>query len=67
MNYMRQSNTFQFEEDRFSKDAQGIAFIMHEALLLMNFLLRKPPVKSMNIYYFDLYYTIIKNLSDEGG
>ena len=67
MYYMRKSNTFQFEEDPFSKKAGGIAFIMLEALLLMKFLQAKPQIKNKNINYDDLYYTIIKNLSDDRG
>ena len=30
-------------------------------MLLMKFLQTKPPVKNMNINYYDLYYTVIKN------
>ena len=37
MKYRRQNGSFQFEEDSFSKDAQGISKIYHEVLLLMNF------------------------------
>ena len=32
MNYMRQSKSFKFEENPFSKGAQSIAFIMGKAL-----------------------------------
>ena len=67
MNYSRQSGYFQFEENFSSKGAQGIAFIMHKTLLLRKFLQTKPQVECMNINYFDLYYTIIENLSVEGG
>ena len=34
MIYMRQSNSFEFEEDTFSKVAPGITMIMHEALFI---------------------------------
>ena len=33
MNSMRQSDTFQLEENRFSKNAKNTAMTMHEALL----------------------------------
>ena len=62
---MRQSNTFQFEIDPFSKDAQVIAFIMHEPFLIMKVLQTKPQMKIENITDYDLYYTIILNLSDD--
>ena len=45
MNYMRQSNTFQLEEDPSSKGVQGITFIMLEASIIMNFLQTKPQPK----------------------
>ena len=38
--------------------------ICHEVLLLMKFLQTKPEVKNMNIKYYDLYYTVIKNGDD---
>ena len=45
-NQMRQSKTFQIDEARFTKDAQGKAKNMHEALLPMKFFKTKPQVKS---------------------
>ena len=33
--YLRQSGIFHFEEDPFSKNAQGPAIIMHETLFLL--------------------------------
>ena len=51
---------FNFEEDPFPKNAQGISKVYHEVLLLMNFLQTKPHVKNMNINYYDLFYTVIK-------
>ena len=50
-----------FDEDPFAKNAQGISKIYHEVLLLMKFLQTKPEVKKINISYYDLYYTVIKN------
>ena len=38
-----------FDEDPFTKNAQGISKIYHEVLLLMKFLQTHPQVKSMNI------------------
>ena len=52
---------FQFGEDTFAKKAQSIGKIFHEVILLMKFLQTKPQVKNMNINYYDLYYTVIKN------
>ena len=31
----------------------------------MKFLQTKPPVKNMNINYYDLYYTVIKNRDEK--
>ena len=65
MNNMRQTNVFQFEEDHFSKGAQGRALLMHEALSLRKFFQTKHQVKNRNINYYDLYNAIILYLSDE--
>ena len=66
-NYYDQMNikNFKFEQDPFSKNAEGISKIYHEVLLLMKFLQTKPQVKRMNIIYYDLYYTVIKNRNDK--
>ena len=53
------------DEDPFSKNAEGISKLYHEVLLLMKFLQTKPQVKSMNIKYYDLYYTVIKNRDEK--
>ena len=50
----RQSPTVQFEEDVFSKGAQGIIKIYHEVLLLGKILQTKPQVKRMNNKYYDI-------------
>ena len=65
MNIRRQSGNFQFREDTFSKNVQGIIKIYHEVSLLMKFLQSKPSVKNMNINYYDPYYTVIKNRNDD--
>ena len=52
---------YQAQEDPFARNTQGISKIYHEVLLLMKFLQTKTRVKNMNISYFDLYYTVIKN------
>ena len=62
MSYMRQNGNFQYE-DPFGKSAQGIAFIIHEAMLMMKFLQTKPRIRNKNINYHDLYYCNIENLS----
>ena len=49
MNYKGQSGYSQFEEDPFAKNAPGIRKIMHEVLLLIEFLQTKPQIESMNI------------------
>ena len=49
MNYKRQSKTFQFDEDPFAKNAQGIGKIYQEVLLLKKFLQTKPQVKNTKI------------------
>ena len=63
MNFRRQSGTFQFEEDPFSKNVQGIGKSYHEVLLLMKFSQIKPPIKNknMNNKFYDLYYTVFEN------
>ena len=59
-NIRRQSGTFQFEEDPFSKNVRGIGKKIQDVLLLMKFLQTKPQVKSMNNVYYDLYCTCKK-------
>ena len=61
----RQIDNFQFEEDPFSKNVEGIGKIYHEVLLLLKFLQTISQVKSMIINYYDLYYTVIKNRDDK--
>ena len=53
------------DNDPFAKNAQSISTIYHELLLLMKFLQTKPQVKNMNITFYDLYYTVIKNKDDK--
>ena len=59
------NKNFRFEEDLFSKNAQGIAKIYREVLMLMKFLQTKPQIKTMNNNYYDLYYTVIKNRKEK--
>ena len=65
MNIRRQSGNFQFEEDPFSKNVHGIAENYHEVLLLMKISQTKPEVKSVNIDYYNLYYTVTKNRDEK--
>ena len=59
--YIEMKNeNFQTQQDPFAKNAKGISKIYHELLLLMKFLQTKPQVKSVNISFHDLYYTVIK-------
>ena len=46
MNYMRQSNTFTFEEDHFAKNGESRGMIRHERLLIMKFLQTKSLIKN---------------------
>ena len=52
-------------EDTFAKNAQGISKIYHGVSLLMKLLQTKSYVRSMNISYYDLYYTVIKNRNEK--
>ena len=54
-----------FDEDPFARNIQGVSKIYHEVLMLMKFLQTKPEVKNMNINYYDLYYTVIKNREEK--
>ena len=54
MNIRRQSGTFQFHEDPFSKNVQSTGKLYHEVLFLMKFLQTKPQVKKTNIECYDL-------------
>ena len=56
--FLRRSNTFQLDEDRFTEFAQDIAFIFLEVVLIKNFSKTKPQIKYMKINYFDFYYNI---------
>ena len=56
---------FQFEEEVFSKGVQKCGKINHEVIRLMIFLQTKPQVKTMNIIYYYLYYTVIKNRDEQ--
>ena len=64
-NYRRQHSNFQFEEDPFSKDAWSIRNFYHEGLVLLKFLQTRSQVKYININFYDLFYTVIKNRYDK--
>ena len=53
------------DEDILAENAQSINKIYHEVLMLMKLLQTKPQVKNMNIKYYDLYYTVIKNRGEK--
>ena len=59
------NKNFRFEEDLFAKNDQGVPKVYHEVLLLLKFLQTKLQVKYMNINYYDLYYTVIKNRDEK--
>ena len=56
---------FQFGQDPFAKNAQGISKIYYEVFLIMKVLQAKPHVKNMNINYWDLCYNVIKNRKEK--
>ena len=49
-----------YQQDTFSRNAQGVSKIYHEVLLLRKFQQTKPQVKNMNSNFYDLFYTVIK-------
>ena len=65
MKIRRQSNTFQFEEDSFSKNGESIIKNYHEVLLLKKILQTKPQDKSVNTNFNDMHYTVIRNRDDK--
>ena len=65
MIYRRGSKAFQFAEDPFVINTQGIGNFFHEVLLLLMFLQTKPQPKSMNWKFYDLFCTVLKNLTDK--
>ena len=64
MNFRRRSGNFQFKEDPFKENFQSISKIYREVLLLMKISQTKRQVKDMNIKYYDLYYTVMKNRAE---
>ena len=56
---------FQTQQDRFAKNAQSISKIYQEVVLLMKNPRTKPQVKNVNINFYDLYYTVIKNRKEK--
>ena len=64
MKIRRRSGNFQFQEDLFSKKVQGIGRLYLEVSLLMKFLQTKPQVMNRNNIFYDLYYTVIKNINE---
>ena len=54
-----------FDENHFANNAQGLSKVYHEVLLLMKLLQSIPQVKNMNINYYVLYYTVIKNREEK--
>ena len=53
------------DEDPSAKNAQRTSETYNEVLLFMKFLQTKPQIKNMNINYYDLYYTVIKNRDEK--
>ena len=65
MKTTRQTETFEFEKNPLPKSAELISKNIHEVLLLLKLSQTKPQIKSMNIVYYDLYYTVFKNRDDK--
>ena len=65
MNYRRQREDFQFEEDALSKNAERVGEIFHEVSLQMNFLQSEPKGKNLKLKYYELFYTLSKSLADK--
>ena len=61
MRIRRQNGNSQLAEDPFSKGAQCNSKIYTEVLFLMKFLQTNPQIKNMNIKFYDLYYTVMKD------
>ena len=55
---MRQTITFQFEEVPVSEGDEGVAFIIHKALLLKKLLQTKTQVSNNYLKFYDLPYLI---------
>ena len=62
-----QSGYFQFEEGSFAKNSQNLGKNYLELSILLIFLQTKPQVENLNINYYNLYYTVIGNLTEVGG
>ena len=58
------NENFRTQTDAFSRNAQVISKIYHEVFLLLKILQTKPQIRKMNIIYYDLYYTVLKNRDD---
>ena len=54
-----------FDKDPFAENAQDISKIYHEVFLLMKFFQTKPQVKNMNLNFYDLNCTVIKNRDEK--
>ena len=63
MIYLRFCENAVFEGDTFSKNAQGIAIIMHWTLLLTNFCHRKSQIRIENRSFYVMCCSINLNLA----
>ena len=52
-------------EDPFAENVQGISKNHHRVILLMKILQTKPRAKILNIDYYGLYYTVIRNRDEK--
>ena len=65
MNIRRQIEIFQFEEDTFAENSQGISNVYHDVFLFMKFLQTKPGVETLNFNCSDLCYNVIKKRDEK--
>ena len=61
MIYGRPSNTFQFEEDIFSKKAEAITETFHEVIILYKILETKPRFETTKKSKYNLFHTVFKS------
>ena len=64
MNFRRQYESVQYEDDPVRRNAQSIAFIKHGPLKLMKLLQTKPQLENGDIEKY-LFYTVILNLPED--
>ena len=64
-NYYYDNMNIRRDEDPFARNVLEINKIYREVILSRNFLQTKPQVRNMNINYYELNYTVIKNRDEK--